>query len=285
MPSKSRLTNLPAPTILLPLDYETILAERIASAQTKFNAAGIAYDVGNMETDPVVIVLQDSAARELNLRAQFNDAAVRANLYAFADGADLDQHGAFYDVARLEGEDDDRYFQRIQLGIAGRSTGGSEAQYKLIAMSASLLVEEVEVYRVDGGPELFVAITSTDNGGVPSQGLIDIVQAAIDAEAVLSDIITVGSAISETVNITADVWLLPDTPEAVFDALPDTLAGSWDDECSVGFDLNRSWIKARLMIAGVSDVEVTAPAQNVTADNRHRIALGTVTLTLKGRKR
>lgn len=247
------LSSLPAPVVLESLDYEAILAELIADASARFAAAGVAYEVGQLETDPVVIVLQAAAYREVLLRGRVNDAAVRANLIAFASGADLDHQAAFYGVARLEGEGDEALRERVVLAIHGRSTAGPEERYAYIARSADVRVKEVAVYRVDGGPHIRVAVRSNDNEGVPTQDILEAVEAAVTAKgvAVVSDDIEVVSGVTAIVDVAAKVWLLPDAPKAVFDALEAHLRSAWDQESSMGFDLNPSWIKARLHVAGV----------------------------------
>ena len=80
---------MPKPAVIEELAFETILAELMADAVARFAAAGIDYDVGNLETDPVKIVLEAAAYRETLLRARVNDAA-RANLLSFAAATDLD---------------------------------------------------------------------------------------------------------------------------------------------------------------------------------------------------
>lgn len=281
------LSALPQPEVLERLDYETILSDLIADASVRFTSAGIDYDVGNLETDPVVIVLQAAAYREVLLRARVNDAAVRANLIAFATGADLDHQAAFYEVARMEGESDEALRERVVLAIHGRSTAGPEERYAFIARSADARVKEVAVYRVAGGPHLRVAIRSTDNEGVPTQDILDAVETAVTAKsvAVVSDDIEVVSGVIEVIDVSARVWLLPDAPKAVFDGLESHLRAAWEKESSMGFDLNPSWIKARLHVAGVSRVEVVTPAAPVVVDDNHAIALGTVSLEMAGRSR
>src|SRR5690606_3005832 len=96
---------LPQPSIIETLDYEAVLAELVADVVARFVDAGVDYDVGNLATDPVKIILEACAYREILLRARINDAA-KANLVPFSTGSDLDHLAAFYDVERLEGESD-----------------------------------------------------------------------------------------------------------------------------------------------------------------------------------
>lgn len=287
MPQDSRLTSLADPTIIETVSAEDILAELIADVIDRFDAASVDYDVGNLETDPVKIILEAAAYREVNLRARVNDAAVRANLLAFADGDDLDQLAAFYGVTRLEGESDGALFSRTRLAIAGRSAAGPEERYAYVARSANVLVRDVAVYKVNGGPTIRIAVRSTDNGGVPSESILNDVESAVTASdvAVVSDVIEVVAATSVTANVAADIWLLPDTPYEVFEGLENALAEAWDTESGLGFDLNPSWLQARLHVPGVSRVQVTAPAAPVVVDDNNAVALGSITLNFAGRSR
>lgn len=279
-------STLPAPAIIEALDFEAIVDALVADVIVRFAAAGVDYDVGNLETDPVKIIFEAAAYREVLLRARINDAA-RANLLAFATGSDLDHLAGFYDVIRLTGETDEALRSRVVLAIQGRSPAGPEERYAFVARSADVRVKEVRVYRVDGGPNVRIALLASDNGGVPDAAMMAAVTAAVGAAnvRVVSDVIEVLAATQVTSNIAARVWLLPDTPMAVFDGLEAALRAAWSAEGGIGFDLNPSWIAAKLHAVGVAKVEVTAPAASVVVDGNTAIAIGTVTLTFSGRQR
>lgn len=286
------LSALPEPQIIETLTYDAIVARNKAMFQNLWAAARVSnpalpdYDVSMLETDPVVILIEALSYQELLLRGRANDVA-RANLLSFATGANLDQLGSDHGLTRLAGELDFALRERIVLSDQGRSTAGPAEWYALHARSASPLVKDVRVYRSGTGPELTVAILSTDNGGVPSPSLLALVTAAVTAENVRSvnDVITVASAVQVTVNVAAEIWLLPDTPLAVFDGLEAALRASLTLEGGIGFDLNRSWLLARLSPAGVSRVELAAPVDNVVMAANSAAALGTITLTYRGRSR
>ncbi|TIS37504.1 baseplate J/gp47 family protein [Mesorhizobium sp.] len=279
-------STLAAPEIIETLDFDAVLDAMIADATARFSSAGVDYDVGNLETDPVKVVLEAAAYREVLLRARVNDAA-RANLLAFATGADLDHLAGFYDVARLASETDSALRSRTILAIQGRSPAGPEEHYSFVARSADVRVREVRVYRVDGGPSVRVALLASDNGGVPDSAMLAAVTAAVTAAdvRVVSDVVDVVAATQTTSNIVASVWLLPDTPMSVFNGLEAVLRAAWAAEAGIGFDLNPSWIASRLHVAGVSRVMVSTPAAPVIVDDNHAIALGAITLTMAGRTR
>lgn len=277
---------LPAPDIIEPLDFEAILAGLMADAADRFAAAGIAYDVGNLETDPVKIVLEAAAYREVLLRARVNDAA-RANILPFSRGVDLDYLAGFYDVVRLPDETDARLRQRVLLAIQGRSTAGPEERYMAVTMAADPRIAACRVYLVDGGPKLRIALLSSEDGGAPDADMIEAVTDAVTAPGVrvVNDVIEVVAAVSVVAPVTAKMWLLPDAPVDLVAALPQVLADAWMAEGGIGFDLDPDWISARLFVAGVSDVEIVAPASRLVVDDNNAVSLGAIDITFAGRRR
>lgn len=280
------LATFPPPEAIETLDFEAILVEIMADAQSRFDAAGIAYDVGGLETDPVKIVAEAAAYREMLLRARVND-AVRANLLAFARGADLDHLAAFYDAVRLPDESDDRFRLRALLAVQGRSTGGTEPRYRAVALGASLRVADAAVYRVGTTPQIEIAVVAADNNGVADAGLLALVSEAIENAAVrmVNDTIRVIAAVTDTIDVAARIWLLPDAAGSLVAALPAALRADWAAEGGLGFDLTREWLLARLMKTGVQRVEILAPAETVVVLPGRAVALGAVDLTMMGRDR
>jgi phage-related baseplate assembly protein len=276
----------PPPEAIETLDFEVILAEVMADAQSRFDAAGIAYDVGALETDPVKIVAEAAAYRELLLRARIND-AVRSNLLAFARGTDLDHLAAFYDAVRLADESDERFRLRTLLAVQGRSTGGTVPRYRAVALGVDRRVADAAVYRVGTTPLIQIAVTATDNNGVADAALLAAVVAAVNAPAVrmVNDTIQVLAAVRNIVDVDAKVWLLPEAAGSLIEALVPALRTDWAAEGGLGFDLTREWLAARLMKTGVQRVEILTPIANLTVPPSQAISLGAVTLTLAGRDR
>lgn len=280
------LSALATPEVIEKLSFESILTAIMTDVQARFDAAGIDYDLGNLETDPVKIVAEAWAYREVLLRARANNAA-RANLLAFAGGADLDHLAAFYGVTRLVGEADAALRERILLALVGRSAAGPEERYEAIARSVDARIIDAHIYQVGGGPALHCVLLTSDNGGVPDDTLKASVLDALTADDVrsINDVITVGAAVGATVNITADVWLRPEASQQIVTDLPDAVKVAWSDVARIGDDLALSWIHSRLHVDGVSRVEVTAPVDTVIASDEEAIAIGTVTINYKGRTR
>jgi phage-related baseplate assembly protein len=280
------LAAFPPPEAIETLDFEAILAAVMADTQARFDAAGIAYDVGALETDPVKIVAEAASYRELLLRARIND-AIRANLLAFARGSDLEHLAAFYDATRMPDEGDERFRLRTQLAIQGRSTGGTEPRYRAIALGASLRVADAAVYRVGTSPRIQTAVVAADNNGVADAGLLALVSEAVNAPAVrmVNDTIEVVAAVTSTIDVAGRIWLLPDAPATLVTALVPALRADWVAEGGLGFDLTREWLLSRLMKSGVQRVEIATPDENVIVTPGRAVALGAVNLTLMGRDR
>lgn len=275
------LEGLPVPAIIATLSYEEIRLNTI----NKLAEIDPAYSAF-LESDPAIKVIEASSYNDLVLRERANDVA-KANLLFFAKGADLDHLAAFYDVLRLIGETDSALRERVILAIQGRSTGGTEEQYKFIARTADVRVKDVAVYQVNGGPKLRVALLSSVNGGVPDAPMLAAVTAAVTAPGAraINDVIEVVSATQAPQNIVLNVWLLPSAPLAIIDSMETLIRSAWFDESGIGFDLNPSWIAARVHIPGVSKVEVVTPAAPVVAGDNQAALIGTVTVQFVGRLR
>ena len=112
------LSRLPAPEIVESLDFETILAARLAG----FQAAYPEHDA-LVESDPVFKLLEVAAYQELNLRQRINEAAA-ACMVAYALGADLDNLAAIFGVARLEVTPADEQAEPDKQTVALQSADG-----------------------------------------------------------------------------------------------------------------------------------------------------------------
>lgn len=288
------LSALPTPQVIEEVNYETLLARQVDTFQTLWEAVRIAnpdldlpqYDVAILETDPVKIILDANAYREVLERVRINNAA-RANLLGYATGADLDNVAADHGVTRLTGESDTALRERIVLADQGRSTSGPEEWYEFHARSVDADIKDAKVYRPGSGPEIEIAILTTSGGGTPGAPLLAEITAAVTDPAVrsINDVVTVVPAVKTIVNVAAQVWLLPETPMSVFDGLSASLTAALASEGGIGFDVNRAWLTARLMPAGVSKVVLTTPAADVVMDEFSAAAFGTINLTFMGRSR
>lgn len=274
------LSRLPPPTILEALSYEVILAEMRADLKIRFPAW-----TANLESDPANKLLEVCAYRELILRQRAND-VVRANLLAFAIGADLDHLAGFYGVGRLDGETDAALRFRIQNRVQGWSNAGGAAQYRYWALSASPDVQDAAVSSPSAG-RVRIAVMSRTGNGAPDAGLLDAVKAVVlrDDVRVLTDTVEVVGATIKPVTVAARVWLYPETPEQVFAETVAAFSTAVTEARGMGWDLTRSWVISRLHAGGVHRVEVDSPVADAACGPDECVALGAVSITLEGRNR
>lgn len=273
------LSQLLPPRIVEEISFELIRAEMVADLRARDPAF-----TAILESDPAIKVLEAGAYREMILRQRINE-AVRANFLAFASGSDIDHLAQFYDVTRLPGESDVRLKDRIVLAITGRSTGGTEARYKSVALGADIRVSDVSVYTVGKDPTINVAVFSVDNNGVADAALLAKVNAALQSPSVrmVNDRIVVAAAALLAINVVANLKLLPDASETVIASAEAALRAAWADGMALGRDVTRAWLVSKLMIAGVYSVDVLQPAADVVMPFNQAAALGTVTLNNIGR--
>lgn len=219
------LTQLTPPDIIETLDFETILSEHKAYLIALYpveQQAAIAAAL-ELESEPLLKLLQNAAYRELVLRARYNDEA-RALLLAYAKGADLDHIGiTYYQEARLivtpgdatvnppvqaVYEDDEAYRVRLELKPESWSTAGPTEGYEFFARSASALVKDVKVTSPVPGTTL-VTVLSSAGQGVPSQAVLDAVTAGLNVSEVrpLSEEVQVQAAEIITYSIVADLYV------------------------------------------------------------------------------
>ena len=238
-----------------------------------------------LESDPGIKILEVAAARELILRQRIND-ALQATLLRYAGGPDLDNLATFYAVVRLEDESDEALRARVIERIMGSSTAGGAAWYRYQALTASELVKDAAVSSPAPG-EVLVNILSTQGNGTASSGLLSTVNAVLQSDSVrvITDVVTVASATINTVPVTAQVYLYPDTPIEVFNGLQASLTAAFAAAAGLGWDVTRSWLIAQLHPAGVQRVVLTAPAADVVCSPSQAPALGAITLTMAGRDR
>jgi len=270
------LSELQAPAVVETLDYEAILSAMLADLQARdpvFTAL--------VESDPAYKILEVAAYRELLIRQRVNDAS-KAVMLAFATGADLDQIGANYNVARLTIdpgnpvavppvpptlETDEDFRNRILLSLEGYTTAGSVGAYQFHALSADGDVKDVGVASPPLVPgQVNVSVLSNTGDGTPDAGLIATVLAALNAETVrpLCDTVIVQAAEVVDYAITAVLKTYPGSgQEAVLSAAISAATKYAADMHRMGRDITRSGIFAALHQPGVQNVALSSPAADI----------------------
>lgn len=268
------LSQLPAPNVVDPLDFETIFNEMLADLQSRDST----FDA-LVESDPAYKILEVCAYRELLMRQRVNEAA-QAVMLAFATGEDLDQIGANFDVERLTitpaddttvpptpavMESDTDFRARIQLSFEGFTTAGSEGSYVFHALGADADVKDVQAISPTPG-NVTVYVLSRSGDGTAPQTLLDKVNAKLTAEEVrpLTDHVTVESADIQDYQITAVLTLFPGPDsEVVKQAAIDAVTKYAEDQRRIAYDVTLSGIYAALHQPGVQNVTLTSPSASL----------------------
>ncbi|RBZ61603.1 baseplate J/gp47 family protein, partial [Klebsiella pneumoniae] len=177
------LSQLPVPTIIEALDFETILTDVKAVMVAAFpedQRASVAAAL-TLESEPLNIIAQAIAYRELLLRQRINE-GVAACMLSHATGDDLDNIAANLDTQRLVTteatdttdavtESDEAFRLRAQSAFEGMSVAGPSAAYEYFARSASGKVADARASSPSPA-EVIIAVLSTEGDGSASPELI-----------------------------------------------------------------------------------------------------------------
>lgn len=289
------LSQLPAPTVVETLSYEAIFAARLAQYIALTEAAGETY-TALVESDPVYLLLQENAYRELVWRQRVNDAA-RAVMVAYAVGADLDQLAAGFGVKRLQldagdpahsipptMESDTDLRRRIILAPEGFSVAGPEGAYIFHALSAS--GDVLDASATSPAPcEVLVSVLSRVGNGTADAALVEAVDAVLNAETVrpLTDLVTVQSATIIEYSVAATIYTYAGPDSAVVLAASRARLDAYIAESHrIGRDVTMSGLYSVLHSPGVQRVELTAPTADIVVDRTHAAYCTGITITSGG---
>ncbi|WP_108459196.1 baseplate J/gp47 family protein [Devosia naphthalenivorans] len=279
--------GLPRPVLVQPVNFEQAFRRRLDEFVDGMSAAGSDYDVGNLETDPAVIAAQAAGYGDTYFAAALNDAARVVLLPSFAEGTDLDLQAiraGLGDDPRLDGESDEALRERIRLAWKGKSAAGPDDYYKSAARNFSPLVKDVAIAaetRDFSDRVLIMSVLTTENGGALSDELRDGLTVALNDPAFRSRNVTVEvvPAVISTRNVSAHIYLYPETPATVVDQAKQALIDAMAVDQRLGFDLTRSYVEKHLHRPGVQRVELQG-WQNAYAEFNEAIRLGDINLTV-----
>lgn len=274
------LAGLPAPQVLEPLRFEHIFDALLREFRLRYP-----HYSALLASDPAIKLIEVAAYRELLLRSRIIEAA-RSNLLAFAVGADLEHLGAFYGVSRLLQEQDEPLRRRIRARIMGFANAGGAAHYRYWALSASPEVADVAIDSPGPG-RVRISVLPTGHSDTVSEALLETVRATVmrDDVRVLTDTVEVVPVSLVPVTVSAQIWLYPDTPMAVFDGLAARLTRELAQSAVLGWDLTRSWLIGQLQQSGIHKVELTDPATDIRIHSTQAVRLTDIDLTFAGRDR
>ena len=292
MNSPIDLSRLPAPAVIEPLDFETILAELTTDLISRDPELA---DTLSLESEPLTKLLEVAAYRELLLRQRINEAA-KAVMLAYAQDEDLEHLAALFDVERLEidpGDPDatppvaptfeknDALRRRVLLSLDGLSTAGPERAYVYHALSASGDVKDADAFSEAPG-EVTVVVLSQVDSGTASAELLSTVSAAVNAADTrpLTDYPTAVSAEIIGYAIRAILHILPGPEAAVVRENALAAAEAYTQEQHrIGAQVTLSGVYAALHQPGVQRVELLSPTATISTTRKQAPYCDSIELT------
>ena len=290
------LSRLPSPTIIERADFESVLADLKSWLIAREPELEFVLD---LESEPVVKVLETWAYREVLLRAEFDDAA-RQNMLAFATGANLDHLAAFFGVSRLiaqEGdptkippvpeiqESDTRLRLRTQLSLEGHSTAGPRGSYIFHGLSASAEVLDISVDSPTPGA-VAIAVLATGGDGTPSADLVETVRARLSDDNVrpLTDMVSVRAAGIVEYRLEAALTLYNGPDSEIVRLEAERRAREYvERNHRLDHDITISGLHAALHVAGVQNVALASPAQDIVIGPESASWCTDIIVTISGR--
>ncbi|MEK6490059.1 baseplate J/gp47 family protein [Klebsiella grimontii] len=272
------LSQLPQPTIIEELDFEEILIEvkavMVAAYPVDQQTAVIAALV--LESEPLNIIAQAIAYREVLLRQRINEGAA-ASMLSHATGDDLDNIAANLDTERLViteatatadavMESDEALRLRAQAAFEGMSVAGPSAAYGYFARSASGKVADAKASS-PAPAEVVVAVLSTEGDGTASPELLAAVAEAVNDEDVrpIGDRVTVRSAeiVDYEIDVTLYLYPGPESEPIINAAVASLQKLLKQNDKKISRDVARSAISAAVHVQGVQRVEVNSPPADI----------------------
>ncbi|WP_288444025.1 baseplate assembly protein [uncultured Serratia sp.] len=278
------LSQLPPPQVVETLSFESLLEDRKARLITLYpdDQREVIARTLELESEPIVMLLQENAYREMLLRQRINEAA-KAVMVAYAIGSDLDQLGANNNTPRLTitpadseaippvdavMESDADFRQRVPAAFEGMSVAGPTGAYEFHAQSADGKVADASA--ISPAPaEVTISVLSRDGDGTASPELLAAVSAALNDEEVrpVADRLTVQSAKIVNYQIDATLYVYPGPAiEPIMADAELRLKNYINEQRRLGRDIRLSAIYAALHTQGVQRVELAAPLADVVLD-------------------
>lgn len=260
------LSQLPAPTVIDPLDYEQLLAERKDRLieLTDADEREALRETLKLESEPLTKLLQENAYRELVLRQRVNDAA-KAVMVAYAEEGDLENLSALFDVQRLEGETDNELRARTVMALEGLPTAGPAAAYEFHARSANPDVKDIGVSSPAPG-QVALSVLSKKGAGEPDDTVLEDVREAVNDERVrpLTDTVRVAAAEITEYRIEATLFVEPGPSAETVKRAAESAAKEYTEKCHrLGGYVARSGIAAALHQPGVRRIDLVQPVADI----------------------
>ena len=264
------------PAVLLDIDFEALLVERLARLQDELPAV----DVLGLETDPLVRLQRVDAYREMLDRHRLNE-GFRALLPAFARGTDLDHVTLRAGILRQEltpatgstpatmESDDDlrlRYFAAF-----GAPAAGSEDAYVFAALTAWPDAWDVRCVGPEehGDPGSVDVVLTAPEGRPVATETLSAVSAALNAKSVrpLTDRVSVLAATIVPYAVALAIEILPGPdPAAIRADVLARLATITAERYRGGGEVPLAALAAAGYAAGAVTVTVASPSGPIARD-------------------
>lgn len=271
------LSQLPQPQIIEVLDFEVILSDvkvvmLAAFPQEQQESVAAAL---KLESEPLNVIAQVVAYREMMLRQRINDGAA-ACMLSHATSSNLDNLAGNNNTERLiitpasettdaVMESDTSLRLRAQAAFEGLSVAGPTGAYEYFAKSASGKVADAKA--ISPSPAaVVVSVLSTEGDGTASAELLATVDKALSADdkRPVADRLTVQAAEIVNYQINALLYFYPGPEsEPIHTAAQDALQSWLNQQGKIGRDVARSAIMAALHVQGVQRVELLEPASDI----------------------
>lgn len=290
------LSQLAPPSIIEMPMFKDLKAQRLAELQ------GLDSDFDALlESDPAIKLLEISVYREMVNVARFNS-GVLAVLVAYAKGADLDQFGANFEVARQTVtpadnttipptaavmESDDRYRMRIRSHWYAINSAGSIYAYQYFVLTGDSSVADAVAYGPQESSDISpgcveVYLLSNDGSGAATDDQLSTALATLTSDYVrpLTDYVTTHSAtvVSYDVVATLVMGTGPDA-DTVVSAATAAVQEYADSVHKIGVLMSVSGIIRALKQPGVEDVILSSPAANLVMGKGQASFLNSITIT------
>lgn len=286
-------TEIPYPKSIDELNYETILNEIKTSFLTLFTDEAKKSELEKtlqIESEPLLKLMQNSAYRELKLRQRIND-GIKATMIALAQGSDLDNlaipkrliikkaDNTTTPPTAAVMEDDEAYRRRALLYPENFSTAGSSPSYIYHTLTADTNVKDVMPLEVSNG---VVELKILAKDGEANQDLLTKIKNYFDEKIrVLGTELRVSSATKVDYEIEAKLHSenMPDASLALNQAQND-ISKYVESRRKISADIHISAIYAALHQPSVNKVEIIKPAADVAIDNTKFANCTNINITL-----
>lgn len=297
------LLRLGSPPELAKREIESLRADALANLIARFNAAGVAYDTGQIAAEPAYWYVSSAVTRDVQRRQEIDDAVAQTYLGS-STAAHLDQRAADYGVLRRivqfedtsSGtaqilEDDDSLRFRARMAWEALSVAGPSGAYVFHALDAHPHIFDAIALGPETGfvapGEVLVVLQGRGENTVPTPAMVDAVAARLDAWAVvygdgtttmrpvrdrqsvrpLGARVTVAAARAATYSVTATLYVSPYADrEAIRLAALANLAAYTDSRKRIWRRVPKSGLEAALALVRPDGVPIVDDVDVVEDD-------------------